>query len=231
MCGRFTLSNADRLNNLLLELQWKEHFEPRYNIAPTQLIAAIRFAEGKWEVGAMRWGLIPSWSETSAGGPPLINARCESIAEKPSFRSAFKKRRCLIPADGFFEWKTTKASKIPHWIHRPDREPFCFAGLWESWTDDAGTPIESCTIVTTRSNETLRPLHERMPVIVPVEKYGEWVDCSRNATDLAPLFEPSPEDLLTYFPVNKAANNVRIDTPQCIEQAEEPPRQLRLWDE
>src|SRR5262245_30614970 len=181
MCGRFTLRTPMTVlvEHFALEVRADRQlplFEARYNIAPTQEVLAVREVDGAREASKLRWGLIPSWSKEPGGGPPMINARSETLAEKPTFRTAFRRRRCIIPADGFYEWRKSdegaKGKKQPYWIHRSDGGPVGFAGLWESWRDS----IESCTIVTTAANRTLSQLHDRMPVILAPGDYAEWLN-------------------------------------------------------
>ena len=192
MCGRFTLRTPMSVLIEQFELdvniaRQMALFEPRYNIAPTQNILAVRVnrERGEREAALMRWGLIPSWSKDPQGGPPMINARGETLAEKPSFRTAVRRRRCLIPADGFYEWQQSPESaargkKQPYYIHFRDDRPFAFAGLWEAWRakdsppDDQ--PLESCTIVTTAASTALASLHDRMPVILAPNDYQTWLD-------------------------------------------------------
>jgi putative SOS response-associated peptidase YedK len=199
-------------------------FEARYNIAPTQDVLVVRAdpADGRRAAAMLRWGLIPSWSasDKAGTGPPLINARAETLAEKPTFRTAFRLRRCLIPADGFYEWQQTpggsRGKKQPYYIHRPDGAPFAFAGLWERW--GTGEAIESCTIVTTAANRTLRELHERMPVILAPGDYSTWLDATiEDPAALQPLLAPCGEDELVAEPIGTHVNKVANDDPRCIE--------------
>jgi putative SOS response-associated peptidase YedK len=235
MCGRFTITRAkSQIATLFDKLELIQDLQPdesRFNVAPTQEVFAVRKTADSsgLELVKLRWGLIPAWAENPKAAL-LVNARCETLLEKPSFREAFKKRRCLIPADGFFEWKQEDGRKQPYWIHRADGEPFTFAGIWERWTNDSGSVIESCAIVTTRANALLRPLHERMPVIVPVEWRDRWLDLGRSLDDLRDLFRPAPEDELTMHPVSSLVNSARMDSERCIEEVAAP-RQLSLWDE
>jgi putative SOS response-associated peptidase YedK len=203
-------------------------FEPRYNIAPTQEILVVREPDrGEREAAMLRWGLIPSWSKEPQSGPPMINARGETIAEKPSFRTAARRRRCLIPADGFYEWQqtsgTARGKKQPYYIHRRDNRPFAFAGLWEAWTaKESSSPekltIESCTIVTTAANATLAPLHDRMPVILAESDYATWLDPTiQDPVAVMPLVGPCGEDELIAEPVSTHVNRVANDDPSCIQ--------------
>jgi putative SOS response-associated peptidase YedK len=202
-----------------------ELFEPRYNIAPTHQIVVVRAdpAGGRRRADRMRWGLIPSWSKEGATGPPMINARAETLAEKPAFRTAFRCRRCLIPADGFYEWRQApgggRGKKQPFYIHRPDAGPFAFAGLWERWGDSSGSPaIESCTIVTTDANPALRDLHDRMPVVLAPGDYALWLDPGvAEPARLAHLLAPCGAEELVAEPVSTHVNRVANDDPRCIE--------------
>jgi putative SOS response-associated peptidase YedK len=208
-------------------------FEPRYNIAPTQDILVIR-AEAKTgarEAALLRWGLIPVWAKDPHSGPPLINARGETVAEKSTFRHALRRRRCLIPADGFFEWQqtpgvTSRGKKQPYLIHRADHGPLAFAGLWDSWISKGSRQsrggareplkIESCTIVTTAANATLAPLHDRMPVILSPRDYERWLDPAvREPAAVADLLVPSDEELLAE-PVSTHVNRVANDDSECV---------------
>jgi putative SOS response-associated peptidase YedK len=170
----------------------------------------------------VRWGLIPSWAKDAKIGNKLINARGETVAEKPSFRSAFRKRRCLIPADGFYEWKKLDGGKQPHFIHLRDEEPFAFAGLWEHWTNpDDGEVIESCTIVTTEANALMRTLHDRMPVILPPADYDRWLDpATQDVEGLKELLRPYSSEEMTAYPISAYVNNPRHEGVKCLEAAE-----------
>jgi len=197
-------------------------FEPRYNIAPTQDVLVVRERErGEREAAMLRWGLVPSWAKELQAGAPLINARAETVAEKPAFRTALRRRRCLIPADGFYEWQkasgaAARGKKQPYYIHRRDERPFAFAGLWERWT--GGPEVESCTIVTTSANNTLSALHDRMPVILSEEDYALWLDPAvEDAAAVTPLLVPAAEVVLVAEPVSTHVNRVANDDPQCIE--------------
>lgn len=199
-------------------------FDPRYNIAPTQDVVVIRSdSAGQRAATTMRWGLVPAWSKTMASGPPMINARSETLAEKPAFRSSLRSRRCLVPADGFYEWQLTpgggKGKKQPYYIHRPGGEPFAFAGLWELWKNpESQFAIESCTIVTTAANATLCHLHDRMPVVLPPTDYRLWLDPHVNEPEkLQHLFAPCGDDELIAEPVSAHVNRVANDDARCVE--------------
>jgi putative SOS response-associated peptidase YedK len=224
MCGRYTLSDpGDLLTDLGVEVPGEVGFRPRYNIAPTQAVAAVRNAPhgGNRELWLLHWGLIPSWAKDHTIGNRMINARSETVAEKPSFRNAFKRRRCLILTDGFYEWVKVGKAKQPHHIHLQGGRPFVFAGLWEHWTKGQAGPIESCTILTTESNEKLRPLHHRMPVILHRKDWDLWLDPSmEDPAALLPLLKPYPDDEIEYRAVSQLVNNPRNDVPECLNPVE-----------
>ena len=225
MCGRFTNTTTDpkKLQESfdLKEIR-TEQLHPRYNIAPTQPISTIvANAEGERFLGHMRWGFIPAWHQdpTKLGGH--INARSETAADKPTFRSAFKNRRCLIVADGFYEWQVhSDTSKTPMYIHLQEREPFGMAGLWERWTNpETGEVLVSCTILTTRANEIMREIHERMPVILPHAGYQAWLDPTHNNKELLQsLLQPYPAEYMTIYEVSTQVNNTRNDEVSLIER-------------
>jgi putative SOS response-associated peptidase YedK len=183
---------------------------PRYNIAPTQDVAVVQGDDSGRVLTTMRWGLIPSWTKVPKKAPLLNNARAETVAEKPSFRSAFKCRRCLIPVSGFYEWLTEGKSKQPYLFRRPDDQLFALAGLWETWND-----IQSCTIITTEANDVMAPIHDRMPVILSENDYTVWLDAT--AKEPGKLLTPCPADELITYPVNPIVNNARNQGPDCIE--------------
>jgi putative SOS response-associated peptidase YedK len=217
MCGRYTLRNPRRALDEILEQPQLPLLDVRYNIAPTQTVPIVRAKESGLECALVKWGLIPSWSSDSKIGYKLINARSETVATKPAFRAAFKQRRCLVPADGFYEWKLIDSKKQPYLIGVGDGQPFAFAGLWEKWEHE-GQTIESCTILTTEANERLRALHERMPVIVPKEDHGLWLDSTvKDAVLLQPLLCPYPAESMSYYPVSPLVNSPRNDDPRCAE--------------
>ena len=224
MCGRFTLRTRPQAVAQAFDLlEPPAEFAARYNIAPSQPVAAVRFdaTRGGRVLFWPRWGLVPSWADNPAIGNRMINARAEGIATKPAFRRAFKLRRCLIVADGFFEWHKEGASKQPFLIHRADNAPFAFAGLWECWGPDR---LESCTIITTAANESLRSLHDRMPAILAPHDYARWLDPSaQDVTALAELLRPAANDLLAAVPVSTTVNNPRNDVPECVQPLGEPP--------
>ncbi|MFO1006969.1 MAG: SOS response-associated peptidase [Planctomycetaceae bacterium] len=220
MCGRFTLVGPgstlakilDALNRPFI-VPFFPKYTPKFNIAPTQYVPVIR----QQDVVLMRWGLVPSWSK-SMTGPPLFNARAETVAEKPSFRTAFKRRRCLIPADGFYEWQVIgPKQKQPHYITLRSGQPFAFAGLWETWHPQNGPPVESCTIITTAANQFMQPLHDRMPVILSPEEYAPWIDPELTEPDqLLPMLNQYPDEEMTEHSVSPLVGSVRNDSPDLI---------------
>ena len=195
-----------------------EDAEARYNVAPSQVIPVVRQNGPIRELALLRWGLIPRWATDPKIGLRTINARSETVATKPTFRDAFKRRRCLIPADGFFEWKKDGSNKKrPFYIRRADRHPFGFAGLWERWERPGVEPIESCTVITTEANDVLHDLHDRMPVILPEDSYDRWLDPKRDdQVELAAMLVPFPGSELTLFEVSPMVNSPRNDSPECI---------------
>jgi putative SOS response-associated peptidase YedK len=200
---------------LPIEPDWS----PRFNIAPTQPVAAVRLGEtgGQREGVLLRWGLVPGWAKDPAMGSRLINARAETVAEKPSFRSAFKRRRCLIPADGYYEWQKTGSRKQPFFIRLKDERAFAFAGLWESWDKGGEGPLETCTIITTESNELTADIHPRMPVILDPRDYPVWLDPAvDDRRQLEPLLKPYAASDMQLDPVSIYVNSPRNEGPDCI---------------
>lgn len=217
MCGRFTLTTPTQDLATLFDLDSAPNLEPRYNIAPTQPVAVVRLAPaGRREFTLMRWGLIPSWAKDPGIGNSLINARAETVVEKPSFRSAFKRRRCLIPSDGFFEWQKQEKRKQPYFIGLKDFRPFAFAGLWEHWEGGDGSVVDSCTIITTTANERVRMLHDRMPVIVQPADYADWLGAKTPVELLLHLLRPYAAEDMIAFPVSAIVSNPANDLPECI---------------
>jgi putative SOS response-associated peptidase YedK len=188
-----------------------------YNVAPTQKVAAVRLPDSRRELVSLRWGLIPSWAEDPKIGSRLINARAETAADKPSFRAAFRTRRCLLPADGFYEWQKLAGGKQPFYFRRRDGRPFAFAGLWEQWRNPADEIIESCTILTTAANAVVRPVHDRMPVILDPAAYDRWLDPNvRQAELVQPLLRPCREEDLVAYAVSPWVNNPKNDDARCV---------------
>jgi putative SOS response-associated peptidase YedK len=219
MCGRFTLIAPGEAVAELFDLSETPELAPRYNIAPTQPIAAVRYNsdKGKREFTHFYWGLIPSWSKDPTIGSRMINARSETAAEKPSFRAAFKYRRCLVPTDGFYEWWKVDGGKQPVRIQMKDERPFAIAGLWEHWQSPDGSEIESCTLLTTGPNDLLKPIHNRMPVILAPEDFDLWLDPgAQHGGEVQPLMRPFPSDKMSFYPVSTHVNNPRNEDPTCI---------------
>ena len=220
MCGRFTLV-ADP-NDLREAFPWvniPEGINPRYNVAPSQPVAVIP-NDGKNRLDFYTWGLIPSWAKDPAIGNRMINARAETLIEKPSFRTAFRRRRCLIPADGFFEWKVEpgRKTKTPMYIRLKSGKPFALAGLWERWDSPDGSTIFSCTIITTQPNELMQVIHNRMPVILPPQAYSLWLDPAEPPLPkLTELLQPYPAAEMTSYPVSTIVNSPDNDLPATIE--------------
>lgn len=226
MCGRYSLSSPDAdLLRRRFEVPDSVEVpaqEPRFNIAPTDPVLAVReMGEGRRDLGMLRWGLVPGrWAEQ--GGRPLINARAETLETQPAFRDSFRERRCLIPADGFYEWLTDDRGKRPLWFSRPEGELFAFAGIWAELEERAGDGVlHSCAIVTCEPNELLRPVHNRMPVILEPDLEGAWLSPDAEPEDLRRLLAPAPEGMLTAREVGDFVNNVREDGPHLIEPRKE----------
>jgi putative SOS response-associated peptidase YedK len=218
MCGRFALfASGEQLAERYPFVEVPQ-LASRYNIAPTQRVLAVRATDKGQEAALLRWGLIPSWSRDAAIGNKLLNARAETVAEKPSFRSAFKKRRCVLPASGFYEWqKQGIGRKQPYFIRPGDGGVFAFAGLWESWHDPEGEIFETCTIITTTANELMRPIHDRMPVILDPTLEGQWLDSGASGDALHSLLLPYASERMQTDPVSTWVNNVKNQGPKCLE--------------
>jgi len=218
MCGRYTIIASPEALRALFRYEEQPNFPPRYNVAPTQPIAIVRLVDGKRHFALVRWGLLPSWVKDPKTFTLLINARGESAAEKPAFRAAMKRRRCLIPADGFYEWQAAGDRKRPFYVRAKSGAPLAFAGLWESWTGPNGEELETAAIVTTRANRTLAPIHERMPVIVPPEGFDLWLDgATVDATTASALIAPAPDNLLEAYEISTAVNRTANDNPKLLE--------------
>ena len=225
MCGRITLRvSTTEFSAFLDELQLPLFvgLTPRYNLCPTQQVACIRqTADTEKESVTLRWGLVPSWADDLKIGARMINARSETVATKPAFRAAFQSRRCLVIADGFYEWQKAGRSKQPFYISRTDSQPFFMAGLWESWRDKDkpdSTPVETCTILTTQANKIMEPLHDRMPVILPNQTLDLWLDKEfADQSRLKKMLVPYAADELQAWPVDTLVNKAANDVPQCIE--------------
>ena len=233
MCGRFTLTSLPKVVAQLFDLPAVPELDPRYNIAPTQGVAVVRAGSDGRRLDLLRWGLIPSWVKDVKQAPTLVNARVDTLQEKPSFRGAFRSRRCLIPADGFYEWKTIGGKKQPMYFTMNDGAPFALVGLWERWEGPDGTVIESCTTLTTEPNEVVSPIHDRMPVILPPEAYALWLDPRVTEPQrLVPLLGSYPAEAMRVHAVSPQVNSASAEGPACIEPVAElapPPEELRLF--
>ncbi len=219
MCGRYTL--ATPVGRLAEEFGFDSsstEFRTSYNVAPTRQVAAVLAENGGRRLEMLRWGLVPSWADDPGIGARMINARSETASEKPSFRRAFRERRCLIPADGFYEWKRENGAKQPYYFRMREGRPFAFAGLWESWNKDEAE-IRSCTILTTQANDLVEEIHERMPVILPRDHYEAWLDPEAEGQEVAGLLVPYPGEDLETYPVSRFVNSPGNNDPRCIEPA------------
>jgi len=227
MCGRYSIATpVEVLRRVFRFKRPALNLEPRYNVAPTQRVPIVRLeyagVTGERELAMVRWGLIPIWARAATSGTRMINARAEGIAEKSAFRAAFRERRCLVPADGFYEWQATPGRKVPWRIMLKDGGPFAFAGLWEHWRSPPGAVVESCAIVTTAANHLLRPLHDRMPVILAPDDCAAWLgeDAVRAVSE---LLRPYPSETMRAYRVTTTVNSVKNDGPECIAPEVERP--------
>jgi putative SOS response-associated peptidase YedK len=221
MCGRYVITSSPAVIRALFGYPEQPNFPARYNVAPTQPIPLVRLHEGQRHFALMRWGLIPAWVKDPKTFSLLINARGESVIDKPAFRNAVRRRRCLIPADGFYEWKDVSGRKQPYFVRlRAGGGPFAFAGLWETWTGPNGEELDTAAIVTTRANRTLAAFHDRMPVIVPPEAFDLWLDSAKvDAQTATALIAPAREDLFEAYEISTAVNRVANDSPELIAPA------------
>lgn len=230
MCGRYAITSSPEAIRQLFGYRTDAAFPPRYNVAPTQPVPVVRWANGEPEFILMRWGLIPSWMKDPRGFSLIVNARGETVNEKPAFRNAMKRRRCLLPADGFYEWKAQTGRKQPYFVRRRGGGPLAFAGLWETWMGPNGEEIDTVCVVTTRANALVAPIHDRMPVIIGPEAFALWLNCEHvDAVTAATLIAPAPERLLEAHEVSLAVNRAANDSPaliepvQAIKKVAEPP--------
>lgn len=220
MCGRFALNTSksallDWFKLMNLDADFWE-FAPRFNIAPTQFLLAVRQGDKGRELARLRWGLVPSWAKDDKSAAKMINARSETVGEKPSFRNAFKKRRCLIPASGFYEWERSGKTKKPYYF-QPRQGLFAFAGIWESWQPPEGAALETCSMLTTGPNELMAPIHDRTPVLVAPEHYERWLDVEHHKPEsLADLLQPFPADRMACHAVSVRVNNARNEGPDLV---------------
>jgi putative SOS response-associated peptidase YedK len=218
MCGRYRLSRRKQLVEEYFESEGEYDWAPRYNVAPTQPVPILRQnpKEPRRELSLVRWGLIPWWAKDSSGAAMMINARSETAATKPAFRDALKLRRCLVPADGFYEWQRTGRTKQPYCFEVNDGQLFAFAGLWERWKDPAGKVLETCSILTTTPNAVTSPVHDRMPVILDPDCYDLWLDPGmHDVRVVSDMLKPSNAQLVRSYPVSSRVNNVANDDEGC----------------
>ncbi len=221
MCGRYAFFSPAEAVKRTFALDDLPELEPRYNIAPTQDVPAVRTGEeGRRALAMLHWGLVPKWAKEKAIGNRMINARAETLAEKPSFRDAFRKRRCLVVADGWYEWQVASGSKQPWFVRMKDGRPFAFAGLWERWKDPAdGSMLESCTIVTTDASAPIRKIHDRMPAVLPEAEWDRWLDTAYSDTEqLSQLLAPYDPGALQAWPVSRLVNAPKNQGAKLIEQ-------------
>ena len=217
MCGRFAQKSPAKKIRKQFKVEDVPPLVERYNVAPTQSVLVVREAPDGREATLLRWGLVPRWAKDPAVGNRLINARAETVAEKPSFREAFARRRCLVPLDGFYEWSRRGERKRPFYFHLRDGEPFAVAGLWEAWEGEGGV-LETCTLLTTGANELLAGYHDRMPVILSPDDYDLWLDADvRRPELLLPLLRPYPSDEMGAYAVSPLVNSPSNDGPRCVE--------------
>jgi len=229
MCGRFTLTSTPEALAERFGLDAPPSAAPRFNIAPGQDVLAVRArGDGTRRAEPLRWGLVPPWSDPGQG-PPLINARSETAPERPAFRDAFRARRCIVPASGFYEWADRGDFRQPYWIAPRDGAPLGIAGLWERWTASSGARLESCALLTTVANARIADLHDRMPAILAPEHYAAWLDPARDLAALAELLAPLASDALALRPVGTRVNRIENDDPACLDAVPEPPRQPSLF--
>lgn len=219
VCGRFTLyADPDFLEDYFdLENEMDLGLEQRYNIAPTQPVLTIVQGKQKQRAGYMKWGLIPHWSKDDTFASKMINARSETLREKRSFQGLLGRRHCIICANGFYEWKKIDKKKQPYYIKLQNQEVMMFAGLWDRWRNQNGKEVVSCTVLTTKANDMMEGLHERMPVILTKENSHRWLNCtSTNAGEMVELFNPFPSEKMTVYPVSTLVNKAANDGPECI---------------
>lgn len=230
MCGRYSLT---RRQNEIVErfgveqvLGAENMLLPRFNIAPSQMVPVVTIVNGRRVLSPMKWGLIPFWVKDLKTAKPVINARAESVAEKPSFKQSLLQRRCLIPADGFFEWKHQNKSKVPMFIHINEKELFAFAGLWDEWKSPDGEVLRTCTIITTAANQSVASVHDRMPVVVRPDQESTWLDpCVKSAAEILPLLSAVPAESIRMYEVSAGVNSSAEDLPEFVEPV---PMQITL---
>ena len=222
MCGRYVITGSidDYVEHFAVDVVKTEALAPNYNVAPTDPVYAVAERKGERQLGVFRWGLIPHWAGSAKGAARFINARAETVQTKPAFRDSFRSKRCLVPADGFYEWeKLEDGRKLPHYFFSADRTPVAFAGLWAAWQDPAtGEWVRTCAIVTTDPNRQMRPIHDRMPALLPPQAWDEWLDRdNEDAAALMSLLGPPPEDALDEYAVSTLVNSVKNNLPELVE--------------
>lgn len=220
MCGRFTSLLSPELLAIIFGKEPPERLTFRYNIAPTQMVLFVRKSgSGECSFSSARWGLVPHWAKDPSLGSRMINARCETVHEKPAFRQVIRTRRCIVPASGFFEWQATPSGKLPYYVTMADDSPLFFAGIWDSWKAPDGTNLETCSILTTEANSLMAPIHDRMPVIINRDNIRKWLDPGiTNPEKLEDLYQPYPAELMQAWRVSPFVNSPRNDAPACIER-------------
>lgn len=218
MCGRFVLTaDPDQIQSAFKLEEVNTAIEPNYNVAPTQNVVTVVQRDGRNVLEAMRWGLIPVWAKEIGIGSRMINARAESVADKPTFKRPLKSRRCLIIADGFYEWSKQGPVKTPMFIQCKAKGPFGFAGLYDTWKSPEGERLTSCAIITTAANELMKPIHDRMPVILPKTAYKRWLDpANQDVDELVALLKPYPSGKMRAYPVSTLVNSTRNNSPELI---------------
>src|SRR5947209_6710945 len=222
MCGRYAITTAPEAIRQLFGYLEQPNFPPRYNVAPTQPVSIVRMVEGKRQLALVRWGLIPAWVKDPRTFALVINARGESVLEKPAFRNAMRYRRCLFPADGFYEWKRNGERKQPCFVRLKSGQPMAFAGLWESWMGPNGEEMETAAIVTTTASRSIAHIHDRMPVIVPPEAFDFWLGPKVDAAMAASVIQPAKDALLECYEVSRAVNRTANDSAALLEPLREP---------
>ena len=226
MCGRYTDTKRDKQFLVRMGIEQAEmEFVPRYNVAPTQQCGIVIRDSSGLKLNRARWGLVPSWADAKIGAS-LINARCETAATKPAFRNSFKKRRCLVLADGFYEWRKIKGIKQPYFIHLKGGRPFVFAGLWERWNEEA-----TFTILTVAPNELCSQVHNRMPLILREDHLSRWLDSETHSAELSKLLVPYSSSEMDFFPVSRIVNSAAVDSPDCVKPIPAPSTESHLADE
>jgi putative SOS response-associated peptidase YedK len=231
MCGRYTLTQpAPSIRSHFGQLEFDFDHQERYNIAPTQECPVIVVRKNNRQLLGMRWGLVPPWAKDEESASRMINARSETIQEKPSFRQSFKTQRCLVPADGFIEWKKNQSKKQPHYFTRRDKELFAFAGIWSEW-EKTGSPLQTFSIVTTDCNALVRPIHHRMPVLLSPDDYEVWLSADSDVKTLQSLLTPYPANLMETIAISQKINSPKNDSAECLRQTNPQKAQSLLFPE